>query len=348
MDRDDITLLLDTAERWFAEHAPLAQRVAAFRVGQHEPEGAWAGFARMGWLALTLPEAQGGFDAGARAAFELLRRAGRDARPEPLGLHLLLAPAVAASLPELAQPLAEGTVRLAMANLPHDGRRAQWDGAALSGEGWSVEGIEHATHVLVPLPSADGSGGDLRLVDLAAAGVGRVRARFVDGRVTEILSLYGVQARAAGNAGRALDLAAAAQVADASGVFESAFEMTLDYLKQRVQFGRPLSIQQTLQHRMADVFCDLQQQLALAERLAAEIEAAPEGPWPTLPIAKSFVGRRVLRGVGALIQVSGGVAVTEEYRLSHLYRRLHVAAQIHGDAESQLARIDVRRTLLAA
>jgi len=124
--------------------------------------------------------------------------------------------------------------------------------------------------------------------------------------------------------------------------------MTLDYLRQRVQFGKPLAAQQAIQHRMAEVFCDLQQQLALTGRLAAEIDAAPAGAWPMLPVAKSFVGRRVLRGVGALIQLSGGIAVTEEYRLTHLYRRLHVAAQLHGAAEAQLARIDVRATLLAA
>ena len=99
---------------------------------------------------------------------------------------------------------------------------------------------------------------------------------------------------------------------------------------------------------MAEIFCDLQQALALTERLAQEIDAEAAGPWPTLPVAKSFVGRRVLRGVGALIQVTGGIAVTEEYRLTHWYRRLHVNAQCFGAAEAQLNRIEVRRQLLAA
>jgi alkylation response protein AidB-like acyl-CoA dehydrogenase len=345
MDHDDLTLLLDTAERWFAGHAPLAERVATFRSGQHEPEGAWERFAEMGWTALTLPEAQGGFGASTAQAFELLRRAGRDARPEPLGLQLLLAPRVAQALPDCAGALAEGRLRLAMADLPQRGGSLRWDGRALSGTVPVVDGLEHATQLLVPLA---GEAAPLLLVDLAAPGITRTPARLLDGRATARLAFERVPARRAGDAALALDLAAAAQVADCSGVFESAFEMTLDYLKQRVQFGKPLAAQQAIQHRMAEVFCDLQQQLALANRLAAEIDGAPHGPWATLPVAKSFVGRRALRGLGALIQLSGGIAVTEEYRLTHLYRRLHVAAQLFGAAEAQLARIDVRATLLAA
>lgn len=345
MDHDDLTLLLDTAERWFAGHAPLAERVSAFRSGQHEPEGAWAQFAGMGWTALTLPETQGGFGASTAQAFELLRRAGRDARPEPLGLHLLLAPQVAQALPDCASALAEGGLRLAMADLPQRGGSLRGDGRTLSGTVPVAEGLEHATHLLVPLSGEDAP---LLLLDLTAPGITRTPARLVDGRATARLVFDQVPACVAGDAALALDLAAAAQVADCSGVFEAAFEMTLDYLKQRVQFGKPLSAQQAIQHRMAEVFCDLQQQLALANRLAAEIDVAPHGPWATLPVAKSFVGRRALRGVGALIQLCGGIAVTEEYRLTHLYRRLHVAAQLFGAAEAQLARIDVRATLLAA
>lgn len=345
MDHDDLTLLLDTAERWFADHSPLADRVTAFRDGQHEPDGAWAQFAEMGWTALTLPEARGGFGAGAAQAFELLRRAGRDARPEPLGLHLLLAPHVVQALPALAEPLIAGEMRLAMADVPQRSSALRWDGTALSGTLPVIDGLGHATHLLVPLAAQ--AKAPLLLVDLAAPGITCTPARLVDGRSTARLLFERVQAQPAGDAALALDLAAAAQVADCSGVFELAFEMTLAYLKQRVQFGKPLSAQQAIQHRMAEVFCDLQQQLALARRLAAEIDAAPAGAWPTLPVAKSFVGRRALRGVGALIQLSGGIAVTEEYQLTHLYRRLHVAALLFGAAEAQLARIDVRTTLLA-
>lgn len=346
MDKDDITLLLQTADRWFADHAPLAERAARVRAGHPEPEGAWRQMAEMGWLSLTLDQAQEGFGASRAAAFELLRRAGRDARPEPLDLHLMLAPGVARELPQAAGALARGEMRLAMADVPQRGAPLQWAGERLRGELAVAYGAEHATHLLVPLAGPAGS--PLLLVDLGGPGVQSRPARLVDARATRTLRLEGAPARPVGPASRALDLAAAALVADACGSFEAAFELTLDYLKQRTQFGRPLSSQQAVQHRMADIFCDLQQHLALASRLAVEIDTAPAGPWSTLPAAKSFIGRRTLRAVGGLVQLSGGIAVTEEYRLTHLYRRLHVAAQLFGSAEAQLARIDATDALLAA
>jgi alkylation response protein AidB-like acyl-CoA dehydrogenase len=345
MDNEDLTLLLNAADRWFAGNAPLAERVAKFRSGQREQEGAWAQLVAMGWTALTMPESLGGFGANMVQSFDLLRRAGRDARPEPLGMQLMLAPLVAHTLPDTGEMLVEGRMRLAMADIPRRGGVLRWDGHSLSGTTPLVVGLEQATHLLVPIAAQTGA--PLLLVDLAVPGITRTSARLVDGRVTATLSFERVSARLAGDGAKAVDLAAAAQVADSSGVFEAAFEMTLDYLKQRVQFGKPLSEQQAIQHRMAEVFCDLQQQLALAGRLAAEIDGAPQGPWATLPVAKSFVGRRALRGVGALIQLSGGIAVTEEYRLTHFYRRLHVSAQLFGAAEEQLARIDARTLLLS-
>ena len=262
----------------------------------------------------------------------------------------MLAPLVAKAMPAQAGALASGAMRIALADRAQgdDAARSSADGR-LAGRAGTVLGGAHATHLLVPA-ARDGVPA-LLLVDLQAAGVSRTAARLVDGRpapqfsfrATPSLTVDGVSA-----AQRALDLAAAAQVADSAGVLDAAFTLTLDYLKQRTQFGKPLSAQQAVQHKMAEIFCDLQQLLALAGRVAAELDAAPEGPWPTLAPAKSFLGRRALRAAGQLIQVSGGIGVTEEYKLTHFYRRLHVAATLFGSAEAQLARIDVREQLVAA
>ncbi|MDM0035738.1 acyl-CoA dehydrogenase family protein [Variovorax sp. J22P271] len=350
MEREDIDLLLDTARRWFGANHPLEARVAAFRSGHAEDAAAWPQMAELGWLGLSLPVDAGGFGARHAATFELIREAGRDARPEALDLHLVLAPLLAKAMPAQAEALASGAMRIGLAD------RAQGDDAArcsaagrLEGRAGTALGGAHATHLLVPA-ARDGVPA-LLLADLQAPGVSRTDARLVDGRrapqfsfrATPVLAVEGLPA-----AQRALDLAAAAQVADSAGVLDAAFTLTLDYLKQRTQFGKPLSAQQAVQHKMAEIFCDLQQLLALAGRVAAELDAAPEGPWPTLAAAKSFLGRRALRAAGQLIQVSGGIAVTEEYKLTHFYRRLHVAATLFGGAEAQLARIDVRAQLLAA
>lgn len=350
MEREEIELMLDTARRWFRANHPLETRVAAFRFGHPEAPGTWARMAEMGWSGLSLPESAGGFGTGQSACFALIHEAGRDARPEPLAHHLLLAPLLAEAMPEYAEALAAGKLRFAMADAASCIDAVRWSGGErLDGRAGCVLGSEHATHLLLPVGQGDGA--TLALVDLGASGIDAEPARLIDGRKTSQVSFNQTPARrieGAGLAQRAIDLAAAAQIADSAGVLDAAFALTLDYLKQRVQFGKPLSAQQAVQHKMAEVFCDLQQLLALAGRVAVEIDTATAGPWPTLAPAKSFVGRRALRACGQLIQVSGGIAVTEEYKLTHFYRRLHVAAALFGNAEAQLARIDVRSQLRPA
>jgi len=244
MEQEDTELLLDTARRWFRSNRPLASRVAAFdqpaQAAQAAP-GAWTQIAEMGWTGLSLPETAGGFDAGYRACFALLREAGADGRPEALGLQLLLAPLVARLLPAHGEALATGGMRLALA----DAGAVRWVGDTLDGPAGTVLGDDDATHLLLPVGDA------LALVDLSAAGIASRPARLVDGRSTALLAFEATPAqRLPGDdlARQALDRGAAALVADSAGLFSAAFALTLDYLKQRVQFGKPLSAQQAVQH----------------------------------------------------------------------------------------------------
>lgn len=356
MDNEELNLLLESARRWFSDNNPFDARVASFRQGHRQTPGSWQTLADMGWLALPLSEADGGFDAGYAVRLALIRLAGEHVRPEALETHLLLASAVVQASPDQAQALATGAMRLGVADLPdrNDIAADAADGTCiLSGHSGPVLGAQDATHYVVFMRDADGK---LRaaLVVADASGMSLEQARLIDKRDTVLLTLDRVaglwldQAGDASAGQRLRDLAAAGQVADAAGVLEAGFNLTLGYLKQRTQFGRPLSQLQAVQHKMADIFCDVKQMLALAERLAQELDADPMGPWPTLPIAKAFVGRRALRGVGQLIQLSGGIGVTEEYKITHLYRRLHVAATMFGAVESQLARVSVRDVLQAA
>lgn len=351
IDQNELNLLLDGAQRWFAENNAFDDRVAAFRDGHREQEGAWQAMADMGWLALSLPESADGFEAGAEACFQFIRLLGKHARPEALDVHFMLAPAVARACPDAAEALMSGQMRLGAVDLPGAAGQGT-DEAALSGRTGPVLGAG-ATHYVV-FVMADGEAAKAVLLAADADGLRAEPARLIDKRDTVLLNLdhaRGVALRQedTGLRPQALrDLAAAGLVADTAGALEAGFELTLDYLKQRKQFGRPLSQMQAVQHKMAEIFCDVQQMSALTETLGLEIDAAPTGDWPTLPVAKAFVGRRALRGLGQLIQLSGGIGVTEEYKLTHLYRRLHVAATLFGSAETQLKRIQVRETLLAA
>lgn len=356
MDHDDLELMLASAQRWFSQNNSFDDRVAAFQKGHRQTQKDWQTQADMGWLALPLAESSGGFEASYAARFELISLAGEHARPEALDIHLMLAPAVAQIHPEQAEALATGKMRLGVADLPHmNGIVVDTanENCTLSGNSGPVLGAQNATHYVVFLRDTQQTL-LAALVSADAPGLAAEPARLIDKRDTALLSLINTpctwldQVHVGAQPERLRDLVAAGLVADTAGAFEVGFNLTLDYLKQRTQFGRPLSQLQAVQHKMADIFCDVKQILALVERLGLELDTRPEGPWPTLAVAKAFAGRRALRGMGQLIQLSGGIGVTEEYKLTHLYRRLHVAATLFGTAESQLKKMSVRDTLLAA
>ncbi|MFJ3366890.1 acyl-CoA dehydrogenase family protein [Pseudomonas sp. NPDC086251] len=354
MDQETLDAVGETMRRFYRDHQPFDQRVMNYQQGHKEGANTWEDMALLGWLGLSLPVHLEGFGASVRSCLSLIRVAGREARPESLSEHWLLAPfllkhAEEALAPALAASLSTGTRRLGLLE-PQASLTVQAN-ELLSGRGLLIGTEVAVTDWLVPVRV----GGDLRLAQLSrdADGVDVQPGRLLDGRESRWVSFNQTPLQWIGSAGegigqRALDLVAAGQVADSVGAFESAFELTLDYLKQRTQFGQALSRLQAVQHLMADVFCDLQQSISLMHRLGHELDSDLVNAAPMVAASKSFIGRRMLRGVGRLIQLSGGIAMTEEYKLGHLYRRLQVAATVYGDAEQQLSRIDPRSLLMSA
>lgn len=345
MDTSDFDMVMETARRWFARTSPLTERLLDVRRGHTEASVAWPDMAGMGWLAMPFSGAAGGYGATAAQLFELIALAGSDARPEPLALHLVVAPWLVRLRPEMVEALAQGHMRLAVAqaNTFH----ATPDHTSIDAAAALVFGTPGATHVLLACPD-----GRCALVEAAGPDITLTPGRLLDGRRVQSMQWRGVQPDWLGESAQSmLDHAACALVADTEGVLHAAFEMTLDYLKTRIQFRTPLAAQQSIQHRMAEIYCDLQQLKSLCRRLANEM-CDQQGCNSTLsdssvlPIAKSFVGRRALRAAGQLIQLSGGIGVTDEYRLAHLYKRIHVNSALFGDSQTQLARISVASSLL--
>ena len=380
MDTHEVDLLMDTATRWFASHADQA---ASLETDGPDATLVWQAYADLGWLALTLPEACGGVGADTQTALRLARLNGRALASTPLELHLMLAPwllRIGGATPSAwAEDLASGAMRLGLADA---GRQAVITGGCITVQSTEVYGGATATHILVIGCDSETARECVALLSADAAGVVRSPARWLDGRPcvrvlaseaaatvlqeAKTLEVSREPAPAPGpkaapepmhepafepapDLARQLRLrASTALAADAAGAFEAAFDMTLVYLKQRVQFGKPLSTLQAVQHGMADIFCDLQQLLALVERLGLE-DADGNGADPnTLVATKSQLGRHALRGLGQLIQLSGGIGVTDEYRLGRYYKRLHVAATLFGTFEDVLRELDIRQALVTA
>jgi Acyl-CoA dehydrogenases len=136
----------------------------------------------------------------------------------------------------------------------------------------------------------------------------------------------------------ALDVAGAALCAEAVGAMAELLRLTVEYLKTRQQFGRPIGSNQALQHRAVDMLM----QVEMARSMA--IEAALAIGLPAAERRRAISAARVLvaeacRFVGQqAVQLHGGIGVTHELNVSHYFKRLTMIAATFGDADWHLAR----------
>jgi pimeloyl-CoA dehydrogenase len=125
-----------------------------------------------------------------------------------------------------------------------------------------------------------------------------------------------------------------------TGSMQAAFELAMDYLRTRKQFGRFIGENQALRHRAADMLVNLEmaRSMALAAAIAADSGDGEEAR-RDLHRAKLSVGRHARQLAHSAIQLHGGIGMTEEYAVGHHLRRIHVLDQLFGDAEAHAARL---------
>jgi alkylation response protein AidB-like acyl-CoA dehydrogenase len=274
-----------------------------------------------------------------------------------LAVHIL----AAASTPqeELLSAIAGGEALIALAHDEVNERyaygapratmlAASGNGFTLSGQKMLVLDAPSATHLIVTANLEGASGTALVLVDTAAEGVSSSNYLLVDGARAADIKLENVSispeavllAPAAGGAvlAEALDKAGIALMAQSVGAMESCLKICADYLKERKQFGQPIGKFQALQHIMADMFVATHQsRSALYRALAfagdpAERAAASSLAKLTISEASQLVSRQA-------IQLHGGYGVTDEYEVSHHYRRLLALEKIYGDIDYHTRRL---------
>jgi alkylation response protein AidB-like acyl-CoA dehydrogenase len=135
-----------------------------------------------------------------------------------------------------------------------------------------------------------------------------------------------------------VDSAIAALCAEAVGVMAAMQETTLEYLKTRQQFGRPIGSFQALQHRAVDMLTAVEQARSMA--LFATVMAGEEDEAErrkSLSAAKVQIGRSGRHVGQEAIQLHGGIGVTMEYKVGHYFKRMTMIDQMFGDADHHLA-----------
>jgi pimeloyl-CoA dehydrogenase small subunit len=367
---DEQRLLRDSVDRLLADHYGFAQR----RSYLAEPEGwstaLWSRYAEQGLLGLPFTEEYGGFGGGPIEIMLVMEAFGRVLALEPYlatvvlgGTAMRLAGSEAQKSALLPQ-VAEGHLTLAFA---HGERQARYDltdvlttAKPIAG-GWVLDGaksvIAHGDSSDQLIVSArlsgerdDPDGIGLFLVDAKANGVARRSYPMRDGTRAAEIALSGVEVARddvlgePGNAmpviERVVEAGIAATSAEAVGAMEAMHAMTLEYLKTRQQFGKPIGQNQVLQHRAAEMLIALEQGRSMAMLAAMMVdEPDPAERAHNIAMAKVGVGQASRFVAQNAIQLHGGIGMTEEYAVGHYFRRVMVIEHLFGDPTYHLSRL---------
>lgn len=351
-DIETIGMLRDSAARYAEDNYGFHQRWAVLERPEGYSPDAWRDFAELGFLALRLPEEEGGLDGDAFAVGALMEIVGARLLMEPffastvVGTGLLLKlGSVQQRLAYLPQ-LADGSLVLALADDDEPGRPCVVSGDRLQGGKIGVLHGDVAGRLLVS--ARDAVTGQAVVVTVAADAPGLTRQvyRLVDGRgaarfgfddvvVERLAPESGLSAADALAVAR--DEAMVALCAESLGVVNSLVAATTEYLKVRKQFGRPIGSNQALQHRMVDCFL-LQQEVQALTEAAQQALADDSADRSRVAGARAYIVQAARKIANEAVQMHGGVGVTDELDISHYFRRLMVNAALCGGRDAQFSR----------
>jgi len=334
---DDQILFRDAIERFAGPFDLEARRRVRRLPGGIDPDR-WRELAELGLLALPAAKTKGGNGGGITDWAVAAEALGRSVAPEPW-LELAFWPLrLLAEMPEaaVAGGIASGSRKVAVA-FAEPGRRYRLDPdlrcerGRLSGAKTFVLGGGAADAFLVTALDVDGPA--LFLVDEAA--VERRGYTVVDGGHAAEIRLHEVAAEKLGPLciDRAVAETRLAATAEMLGLAGRLFDETLAYVRQREQFGQPLSRFQVIQHRLVDCYARLEQMRSLLYRALIDAEA---GRYARAAGAKAFIAERALAIGHEAIQMHGGMGVTDELVVGHAHKRILLLSRLFGDPRVEL------------
>ena len=344
-----------------------ANNLLAARAQKPGATDLWKEMADMGWLALPLPEANGGLAQGIVDVAIVTEAMGRHRARSNYVASVVLCGGLVAALGSDAQRaaflpgLADGSSRLALAHA-EEGARYNLSHVAVtakkSGAGWVLDGRKiavlggdvadrFAVSARLSGGARDTGGIGLFVVARDAKGVTVDGHATVDGAGAARVTFSGVEVDADAllsdngfaEIERAHDRATAAFCSELVGLMEAATAATIEYTKIRIQFGKPLAVNQTLRHRMADmsIACEEARSMALRAALHADDTDAVQrgravsGAWSKVSRAARFVAEQS-------IQLHGGMGVTNELEIGGYLKRVVALDAILGGPDHHLRR----------
>lgn len=360
---DEQKLILESARRFATEEYPFEQRRKRVEQGNSFDRASWRQMAGLGWFGIGLPEDAGGFGASTIENTLIAEALAKAQALEPYTMCGVLPARILAAFPKV--PLACEALGALVSGekiFAAGYSEAISRGDALSiatfasktDDGWKITGCKtlvvggDAADQLIITALEEGTADfKLFLVDATSSGIIRKGDKLVDWTSGVDVVLQGVEVPdtallASGEEALlalrlCLDEAAVVLCAEAVGAIEGAIEITAQYLKERHQYGVPLSSFQVLQHRMADMAMELVlARSAVMCALQAFFNAEPAERSARIAGCKAYVTRIGKWATSQAIQLHGGYGITEEYAVGHYYKRLLVIDALLGRQEFQL------------
>ena len=363
-------MLKESARGFLDEKAP----VSALRKlrDANDPEGfsrdLWKEMAEMGWAGILVSEDHGGADFGFVGAGVLAEEMGRTLTASPfLSTSILAATALKklgttaqqqANLPKIAAGEAlyalavdearkHGPAKIAMAAEKHG------NGFKLSGDKTFVADGHVADKIIVAARSAGAAGEmdglTLFLIDAKTKGVSVERTQMVDSRNAARIKFDGVEATGDDVLGEVdggymalegvLNAGRAGLAAEMSGSAQQSFMMTVNYLKERKQFGTEIGSFQALQHRAAHLYSEIELVKSAVLKALQELDDNYGMAGPICSLAKAKAGEVAKLASQEAVQMHGGIGMTDEYDIGFYMKRIRVAQEMFGDGSFHADRL---------
>ena len=354
---EEQTLLRDAARAWTQDRSPVSAlrrvRDAGGYLGFDAAQ--WREMVEMGWAGVVIPEAYGGSDFGYRGLGLILEETGRTLTASPLLACALTATALMLGgsdaqkdrwLPKIAAGEVVGA--LAIDEGAHHGPDQTALTATNTGGGYVLTGAKTfvmegmAADLLVVAARAAGRPGEIAgtslfLVAADAPGVSRTPLKLADARGYAQLAFDKVEVESdALLAGghhtleQTLDRARAGLSAEMLGAASQAFEVTLDYLKTRRQFGQLIGSFQALQHRAAKMYAELELSRSAVEAALIAIDDDARKAPELVSLAKARIGETLHLISDEMVQMHGGIGMTDEHDAGLYLKRARVAEAAFG------------------
>jgi alkylation response protein AidB-like acyl-CoA dehydrogenase len=370
---EEQSMLRDSARGLISDKAPVShlRQLRDSKDATGFSRDLWKTFAEMGFSGLLVPESFGGSGLGCVEAGVVMEEIGRTLMPSPflatavLAASALLRGGSAAQKSEHLPKISDGTLLAALAideGAKHRPLRTNMQ-AVRSGNGFRLNGAKafvvdgHTADLLIVAARSAGAAGEregltLFLVDPNSKGVETERTAMVDSHNAARIIFDNVELNADSVLGEVdqgyrlmegvLNIGRGAVAAEMVGLSEEVFGRTVDYLKERKQFGKRIGEFQALQHRAAQLYIDIEITRAAVLKALQSLDADVESAGAAVAVAKARAGSTATLAVQEGVQMHGGMGMTDQFDIGFFMKRARVCQELFGDSNfhaDQLARL---------